>query len=68
MYSWLLFTLQRVQNVLHLFSEAEKANLLNDDLYKTWVRGKSVISFHLYMYMYFSKVVVRPVYMYHIVE
>ncbi|KAJ7340514.1 U3 snoRNP protein [Desmophyllum pertusum] len=28
---------RRVQNVLHLFSEAEKANLLNDDLYKTWI-------------------------------
>ncbi|XP_020606396.1 U3 small nucleolar RNA-associated protein 6 homolog [Orbicella faveolata] len=27
----------RVQNVFQLFSEAEKAKLLNEDLYKTWV-------------------------------
>lgn len=27
----------RMQNVLQLFSKAENANLLNEDLYKTWV-------------------------------
>lgn len=38
----MIFTPQRAQNVLKLFSEAENAKLLNEDLYKTWVSSKLV--------------------------
>ena len=36
----MIFAPQRLQNLLQLFSEAENAKLLNEDLYKTWVSSK----------------------------
>lgn len=36
----MIFIPQRMQNVLQLFSEAENAKLLSEDLYETWVSSK----------------------------
>lgn len=50
-----------MQNVLQLFLEAENANLLNEDLYKTWVSGKLA----MILFSFFSSHFARRSYMYY---